>query len=149
MDNMEGYQITKKMKIMAFIAFLGCWAKNTKNKYQYAFEDYQRALTHNLAHDIKTPLAVIGGSRRSMVRDVELFSGERHSRRMQQATPDRLAQGRTSLGRRDRHRLGGRAGTQPRGCSWSYALPSTIQYQAFSVFLPPAVSLCAKNACWS
>ncbi len=38
-----------------------CIIRHTKNKAQYAFEDYQRALTNNLAHDLKTPLAVIGG----------------------------------------------------------------------------------------
>jgi signal transduction histidine kinase len=38
-----------------------CIIRNAKNKAQYAFEDYQRALTNNLAHDLKTPLAVIGG----------------------------------------------------------------------------------------
>lgn len=44
-----------------FIALLYSWRKNTINKAQYAFEDYQRALTNNLAHDIKTPLAAIAG----------------------------------------------------------------------------------------
>ena len=44
-----------------FIALLYSWRKNTINKAQYAFEDYQRTLTNNLAHDIKTPLAAIGG----------------------------------------------------------------------------------------
>ncbi|MDO4864221.1 MAG: HAMP domain-containing sensor histidine kinase [Ruminococcus sp.] len=43
------------------IAFLLCWRRNVKNKAQYAFEDYQRSLINNLAHDLKTPLAVIGG----------------------------------------------------------------------------------------
>lgn len=38
-----------------------CIIRNVKNKAQYALEDYQRALTNNLAHDLKTPLAVIGG----------------------------------------------------------------------------------------
>ena len=47
--------------LLTFIAFLICWRRNVKNKAQYAFEDYQRALTNNLAHDLKTPLAVIGG----------------------------------------------------------------------------------------
>ena len=47
--------------ILTLTAFLRCWVKNAKNKAQYAFEDYQRALTNNLAHDLKTPLAVIGG----------------------------------------------------------------------------------------
>ena len=43
------------------ITFLLCWRRSVKNKAQYAFEDYQRSLINNLAHDLKTPLAVIGG----------------------------------------------------------------------------------------
>lgn len=46
---------------LTLLAFLRSWSRNVKNKAQYAFEDYQRALTNNLAHDLKTPLAVIGG----------------------------------------------------------------------------------------
>ena len=38
-----------------------CIIRNVKNKARYAFEDYQRDLINNLAHDLKTPLAVIGG----------------------------------------------------------------------------------------
>ena len=47
--------------LLTLIALLYAWSRNVKNKAQYAFEDYQRALTNNLAHDLKTPLAVIGG----------------------------------------------------------------------------------------
>lgn len=47
--------------LMTLTAILRCWSRNVKNKAHYAFEDYQRALTNNLAHDLKTPLAVIGG----------------------------------------------------------------------------------------
>ncbi|WP_303836976.1 cell wall metabolism sensor histidine kinase WalK [Ruminococcus flavefaciens] len=47
--------------ISTLIALLLSIVRNAKNKAQYAFEDYQRALTNNLAHDLKTPLAVIGG----------------------------------------------------------------------------------------
>lgn len=47
--------------ISTLIALVICIIRNAKNKAQYAFEDYQRALTNNLAHDLKTPLAVIGG----------------------------------------------------------------------------------------
>ena len=47
--------------ISTLIALVLCIVRNVKNKAQYAFEDYQRALTNNLAHDLKTPLAVIGG----------------------------------------------------------------------------------------
>jgi nitrogen-specific signal transduction histidine kinase len=53
--------------IVTLLTFLRCWAKNVKNKAQYAFEDYQRALTNNLAHDIKTPLAVIGGYAENLI----------------------------------------------------------------------------------
>ena len=47
--------------IMTLFVIVMCLIRNAKNKAQYAFEDYQRALTNNLAHDLKTPLAVIGG----------------------------------------------------------------------------------------
>ena len=53
--------------IVTLLTFLLCWAKNVKNKAQYAFEDYQRALTNNLAHDLKTPLAVIGGYAENLI----------------------------------------------------------------------------------
>ena len=46
---------------LLFIALLYSWRKNVMNKADYAFEDYQRDLTNNLAHDLKTPLAAIGG----------------------------------------------------------------------------------------
>ncbi|MBP5579898.1 MAG: HAMP domain-containing histidine kinase [Ruminococcus sp.] len=47
--------------VSTIIALVLSIVRNSKNKAQYAFEDYQRALTNNLAHDLKTPLAVIGG----------------------------------------------------------------------------------------
>lgn len=47
--------------VLMLIAFLRSWRKNVINKARYAFEDYQKSLTNNLAHDIKTPLAAIGG----------------------------------------------------------------------------------------
>ena len=53
--------------LLTLIAFLICWRRNVKNKAQYAFEDYQRALTNNLAHDLKTPLAVIGGYAENLI----------------------------------------------------------------------------------
>lgn len=46
---------------LLFLAFLYSWRKNVLNKADYAFEDYQKDLTNNLAHDLKTPLAAIGG----------------------------------------------------------------------------------------
>lgn len=53
--------LAKLLGFMTVIAFLRCWSRNVRNKAQYAFEDYQRSLINNLAHDLKTPLAVIGG----------------------------------------------------------------------------------------
>ena len=47
--------------IMLFISFLTAWRKNVKNQADYMFEDYQKNLTDSLAHDLKTPLTVIGG----------------------------------------------------------------------------------------
>lgn len=46
---------------LLIIALFYSWHKNDLNKADYAFEDYQKALTNNLAHDLKTPLAAIGG----------------------------------------------------------------------------------------
>ena len=65
---------------MTFIAFLICWRKNVKNKAQYAFEDYQRALTNNLAHDLKTPLAVIGGYAENLIEMRKEGGGEKELR---------------------------------------------------------------------
>lgn len=42
-------------------ALILVWIEYVKKKTQYAYEDYQRDLTNNLAHDIKTPLMAIGG----------------------------------------------------------------------------------------
>ncbi len=42
-------------------ALILVWIEYMKKKTQYAYEDYQRDLTNNLAHDIKTPLMAIGG----------------------------------------------------------------------------------------
>ncbi len=53
--------LAKLLGFMTIIAFIRCWSRSIKNKAQYAFEDYQRSLINNLAHDLKTPLAVIGG----------------------------------------------------------------------------------------
>lgn len=47
--------------IMLAAAFLLSWLNNAINKARYAFEDYQKALINNLAHDLKTPMAAIGG----------------------------------------------------------------------------------------
>ena len=47
--------------LMTLFVLVVCIIRNVKNKARYAFEDYQRSLINNLAHDLKTPLAVIGG----------------------------------------------------------------------------------------
>lgn len=47
--------------LMVFAAMLLSWRRYTIDKADCAMEDYQRSITNNLAHDIKTPLAAIGG----------------------------------------------------------------------------------------
>lgn len=47
--------------VALLIALLDSWRRNVKYQAEYAFEDYQKALTNNLAHDLKTPLMAIGG----------------------------------------------------------------------------------------
>ena len=53
--------------LMTLFVFVVCFSRNVKNKARYEFEDYQRALTNNLAHDLKTPLAVIGGYAENLI----------------------------------------------------------------------------------
>jgi len=53
--------------ISALLALLWAWQKNVRNKARYAFEDYQRDLTDQLAHDIKTPLMAISGYAESVM----------------------------------------------------------------------------------
>ena len=47
--------------LLLLITVLYAWRRNVKNKARYAMEDFQRDLTNDLAHDIKTPLTAIGG----------------------------------------------------------------------------------------
>lgn len=47
--------------VILAVMLLFCWRKSVLNKARYAFEDYQRTLTNNLAHDLKTPLTAISG----------------------------------------------------------------------------------------
>ncbi len=47
--------------LLSLLALVWCLWKNMRNKARYAMEDYQRALTDSLAHDIKTPLMAISG----------------------------------------------------------------------------------------
>lgn len=66
--------------LATLIALLYAWRRNVKNKAQYAFEDYQRALTNNLAHDLKTPLAVIGGYAENLIEMRKEDGGEKELR---------------------------------------------------------------------
>ena len=63
--------------MMMLFVLAVCLIKNAKNKAQYAFEDYQRALTNNLAHDLKTPLAVIGGYAENLLQMRQETGGEK------------------------------------------------------------------------
>lgn len=53
------------------LALLWSWWKNTKNQARYAFEDYQKTLINNLAHDIKTPLTAISGYSENALRTLK------------------------------------------------------------------------------
>ena len=61
--------------ISTTIALVLSIIRNEKNKTQYAFEDYQRALTNNLAHDLKTPL--IGGYAENLMEMRKNSGGEK------------------------------------------------------------------------
>lgn len=63
--------------LQTLIVLTVCLIKNARNKAQYAFEDYQRALTNNLAHDLKTPLAVIGGYAENLIEMRQAEGGEK------------------------------------------------------------------------
>lgn len=62
---------------MTLFVLAVCLIKSAENKAQYAFEDYQRALTNNLAHDLKTPLAVIGGYAENLLQMRQKNGGEK------------------------------------------------------------------------
>ncbi|MCM1316359.1 MAG: HAMP domain-containing histidine kinase [Alistipes senegalensis] len=47
--------------VLLIAALLLSWWQNVINKARYAFEDYQKVLINNLAHDLKTPMTAIGG----------------------------------------------------------------------------------------
>ncbi|MDE5556982.1 MAG: HAMP domain-containing histidine kinase [Ruminococcus sp.] len=47
--------------VLLIAALLLSWRQNVINKARYAFEEYQKALINNLAHDLKTPMTAIGG----------------------------------------------------------------------------------------
>lgn len=62
--------------VALLIALLDSWRRNVKNQAEYAFEDYQKALTNNLAHDLKTPLMAIGGYAENVL-ESSLSEGEK------------------------------------------------------------------------
>lgn len=57
--------------ILTIIALLYSWRRSVLNKAQYRYEDYQKALTNNLAHDIKTPLTAISGYAESTLKKIK------------------------------------------------------------------------------
>ncbi|MDE5883912.1 MAG: HAMP domain-containing histidine kinase [Oscillospiraceae bacterium] len=74
--------------IVLFIAFLDSWRRNVKNQAEYAFADYQKALTDNLAHDLKTPLMAISGYTENLM---ENKLSETEKNRYLQAVLDNIA----------------------------------------------------------
>lgn len=65
--------------VMLTAAVLICIVKNFRNKMQYEFEDHQKALTNNLAHDIKTPLTAISGYAENLQKALESQDTEKAS----------------------------------------------------------------------
>ncbi len=57
--------------VLITAAIVFCIVKNAKNKAAYAFEDHRKALTNNLAHDIKTPLTAISGYAENLQKAIE------------------------------------------------------------------------------
>lgn len=81
--------ITKKIFIKVVASFFGLstliallysWRKSVVNKASYAMEDYQRTLTNNLAHDLKTPLAAIGGYAENLIEQRKDSADEKEMR---------------------------------------------------------------------
>lgn len=62
--------------VLLVIALLLSWRKNVINKSRYAFEDYQKALINNLAHDLKTPMTAIGGYAENAKKDLDKGASE-------------------------------------------------------------------------
>lgn len=57
--------------VLLAAAILLSWRRNVINKARYDFEDYQKALINNLAHDLKTPMTAIGGYAENAKKNVE------------------------------------------------------------------------------
>lgn len=86
-------QMFKRDMILEIAAVLLIWLVvtaliYTKKKAAYAQEDFQRALTNDLAHDVKTPLMAIGGYAENLM-DGRLTDEER--KRYLQAIMDNVA----------------------------------------------------------
>lgn len=62
--------------VLLIAAFLLSWRQNVINKARYAFEDYQKALINNLAHDLKTPMTAIGGYAENAKKHLETGTSE-------------------------------------------------------------------------
>lgn len=62
--------------VLLIAAFLLSWRQNVINKSRYAFEDYQKALINNLAHDLKTPMTAIGGYAENAKKHIEKGTSE-------------------------------------------------------------------------
>lgn len=59
------------------LAFILSLTQHIINKTRYAFEDYQKALINNLAHDLKTPMTAIGGYAENAKKDLDKGTSER------------------------------------------------------------------------
>lgn len=62
--------------VLLIVALLLSWRQNVINKSRYAFEDYQKALINNLAHDLKTPMTAIGGYAENVKKHLEKGTSE-------------------------------------------------------------------------
>lgn len=62
--------------VLLIAALLLSWRQNVINKARYAFEDYQKALINNLAHDLKTPMTAIGGYAENAKKHLETGTSE-------------------------------------------------------------------------
>lgn len=63
--------------IALVLAFILSLTQHIINKTRYAYEDYQKALINNLAHDLKTPMTAIGGYAENAKKDLDKGASER------------------------------------------------------------------------
>ncbi len=66
--------------LLTIISLIYSAVKGFLNKASYAMEDYQRTLTNNLAHDLKTPLAAIGGYAENLIDQRKDIADEKEMR---------------------------------------------------------------------